>query len=396
MSESIYDAPLDVAMDIAHNVAPPKQIIELPISSASGYVLATDILAKTAIPPFAASRVDGYAINGNGPWNLIGKNLAGQVTGIELGLGQCCYVATGAPIPQNTFAMLKQEDCDVNDSLVSLKPKMSEAKSGENIRPAGFESAENEVVIKASTKLTPALLGLVSACGYDSVMVYEKPTVDVFIFGDELIFQGAPTGGQVRDSIGPQIKAWLEYLGAQLNEMKFIPDELSAHVEAIKNSTADLVLTTGGTASGPADHLHKAITQSGGEILIDAVNVRPGYHQLLAQLPNRFLIGLPGNPQSAVIGLLTLVWPFITGSTNQTKRVWETRRLATSVTASSNEHKFVLARQLTGPQNIGLVEPVAHTDSSMLRGFVDADGYAVITPGGQDINSPVWWISLPK
>lgn len=396
MSETIFDAPLDVAMDIAYNVAPPQEIIELPISDVAGHVLALDIVAKSALPPFAASRVDGYAISGTGSWRLIGENLAGQATELELTSGQCCYVATGAPVPKNTLAVIKQEDCVLVDSVVALKPDMGEIAAGDNIRAAGFESLENEVVIKASTKLIPALLGLVSACGYDLISVYRKPTVDVFIFGDELIRQGFASAGKVRDSIGPQVSAWLEFFGGQLNEIQYIPDRLEQHVRAIKNSTADLVITTGGTASGPADHLHKAIEQCAGEILIDAVNVRPGYHQLLAQLPNKFLIGLPGNPQSAVIGLFTLVWPFITGSTNQTKRVWELRRLATSVSAPVNEHKFVLARQLTGLQNIGLVEPVAHLDSSMLRGFVDADGYAVITPGGQEMNSPVLWISLPK
>lgn len=291
--------------------------------------------------------------------------------------------------------MLKQEDCIATKTEVATKKINDEIVTGQNIRPAGFEAKHNEVVIKSGTKLTPALVGLIAACGYDEVQVYQKPKIDVLIFGDELITKGPSRDGKVRDSIGPQISSWISWLGGQLNEIKFVPDQLAAHVTAIKNSTADLIVTTGGTASGPADHLHTAISQCGGEILIDAVKVRPGYHQLLAQLPNKFLIGLPGNPQSAVIGLLTLVQPFVFGSTNRVKKVFEMRTLATGISAIADEYRLTLARQVTGSTNVGLIEPVDYLDSSMLRGFIDADGYAIIPPGGAKSGDLVQWIKLP-
>ena len=396
MSETIFEAPLDVAMEIAHNVAPPKEIVQRPTDACIGQVLATDVIAQSDLPPFAASRVDGYAICGQAPWELVGTNLAGDTTEIELTAGQCIYVATGAQIPLQTSAVIKQEDCNVDAMWVQLKNGNQSITTGENIRPAGFEAKQNEIVIKTSTKLTPALLGLAAACGYETLSVYQKPKVDVLIFGDELISYGSAGSGKVRDAIGPQMSAWLDLLGGELNQINFVPDNLTDHVKAIAESSADLIITTGGTASGPADHLHSAITECSGVILIDAVKVRPGYHQLLAQLPNKFLIGLPGNPQSAVIGLLTLVRPFINGSTNQVPQLLSHRILATKCAAPIDEHRFVLARELRGLSHVGQIETVEFLDSSMLRGFVDADGYAIIEPGGLPENSVVPWLPLPK
>lgn len=395
MSETIFEAQLEVAMQLAHNVAPPTKLISLPIGQANGYVLANEITAATDLPPFNASKVDGYAVNGNAPWKLVGENLAGSVPNESLKAGTCIYVATGAALPDGAIAVIKQEDCVISGGEVKTKNESFEASASDNVRPQGYEAKAGELLINSGTSLTPALLGLIAACGLTEVTVYQKPTVEVLILGDELIHTGNSGTGKVRDSIGPQISGWLNQFGAQLLSIKYVADTLDDHISAINNSDADLVITTGGTAAGPADHLHNAISQCGGSVLVDAVLVRPGYHQLIAELPNKFLIGLPGNPQSAVIGLITLVSNFIAGATNKSRTTFGTRIMATDVTASANEHRFVLSREIKSLTKVGHIEPVEHLDSSMLRGFVDAEGYAVIEPGGATSGSIVSWIPLP-
>ena len=394
MAETIFEANLDVAMQIAHNVAPPTKIVKVSVSQSPGYVLAEDILALTDLPPFSASRVDGYAVNGVGPWKISGTNLAGQNLELTLGLNEAVYVATGAPIPKQTTSVLKQEDCAVQGNLVTLNHGQVEVNS--NIRPLGVEAKAKEIVVPAGAKVTAPIAGLIAAAGFDDVSVYEKPIVDVLIFGDELVHTGQAGNGKVRDSISPQLASWISHFGGQLGQISFVEDQLASHVQAIKDSTADLIITTGGTASGPVDHLHEAIEICDGALLVDAVLVRPGYHQLIAQLPNKFLIGLPGNPQSAVIGLNILVANFIAGATTQKIRELKTKILNSDVSAPKNEHRFVLARELSSTQLSGVVEPVEYLDSSMLRGFVEADGFAVIEPGGNDANSQVFWIPLPS
>ncbi|MEN9741174.1 MAG: hypothetical protein RIR66_130 [Actinomycetota bacterium] len=395
MSETIFEAQLEVAMQLAHNVAPPTKLISLPIGQANGYVLADEITSATDLPPFNASKVDGYAINGHWPWKLVGENLAGSVSQVSLEAGTCVYVATGAVIPSGAIAVIKQEDCVVSESEVRTKKDSFEVGAGDNIRSQGYEAKSGELLINSGTALTPALLGLIAACGLTEVTVYQKPTVEVLILGDELIHTGNSGNGKVRDSIGPQISGWLNHFGAHLLAIKYVADTLDEHISAINSSNADLVITTGGTAAGPADHLHNAISQCGGSVLVDAVLVRPGYHQLIAELPNKFLIGLPGNPQSAVIGLITLVSNFIAGATNKSRVNFGTRIMATEVSAPVNEHRFVLSREIKSLTKVGHIEPVEHLDSSMLRGFVDAEGYAVIEPGGATSGSIVSWIPLP-
>lgn len=394
MLETIFEAELMVAMQLAHNVARKTNPIEISINQAAGFVLAEDILAQSDLPPFAASRVDGYAVSGPPPWKKIGSNLAGSTADKELSAGEAMYVATGAEIPVNTQAIIKQEDCDVEVDLIRPKAEIDEAqfKTSSNVRPRGYEAKANETLLTKGTKLSPALLGLVAAGGYTTVLVQQKPSVDVLIFGDELVTAGASGKGKVRDSIGPQVKAWLDIFGGELKEVKYVADNLVDHISAISNSSADLIITTGGTASGPADHLHRAILECSGNLLVDAVLVRPGYHQLIAQLPDKALIGLPGNPQSAVIGLLTLARPYLAGATGQSFPTFGKQTLATDISAPKRESRFVLCQFDEEKQNITAVDFV---DSSMLRGFSLASGYAVIKPGGQTAGEQVNWLPLP-
>lgn len=395
MSETVFEAQLDVATALSHNVAPPTKLLTLPVSQCGGFVLAQEVNALTDLPPFAASKVDGWAVSGAGPWKIQGSNLAGSVSESELTDQQCIHIATGAALPLGTTGVLKDEDSEVIEDLVTAK-----SSAGlKNIRPRGVEALSGDVLIEAGVKLTAPLLGLAAASGYDELTIYQKPTVEVLIFGDELIHSGLPgesnnANGKVRDSIGPQIENWLADFGAQLVGIKYVADNLPDHIDAITGSTADLIITTGGTANGPVDYLHSAIKECQGTLLIDAVLVRPGYHQLLAQLPDRFLIGLPGNPQSAVVGLFTLVEPFLKGATVQNIGMPKFRTLAVDVAAPEKEFRFLLAREISG--TVGQIEPVNHLDSSMLRGFVDSDGFAVIEPGGQLAGSQVRWHQFIK
>ena len=125
------------------------------------------------------------------------------------------------------------------------------------------------MLIPKGTKLTPAIIGVAAAGGNDQVTVIKKLVVDVLIFGDELLTDGPSRDGKVRDSLGPQLPLWIDHIGAELNEVRHVADTLPDHFAAISNSQADLIITTGGTAAGPVDHLHNAIVDAGGEFIIN-------------------------------------------------------------------------------------------------------------------------------
>ena len=135
-----------------------------------------------------------------------------------------------------------------------------------HVRPAGEECSAGELLAPAGTVLNPALIGLAAASGHDELVVVPAPRVALVLFGDELATVGIPAPGLVRDSLGPQVPAWVARMGADVVLIERCEDTLAAHVEAIRRAAAaaDVVLTTGGTAAGPVDHLHAAIGIGGG------------------------------------------------------------------------------------------------------------------------------------
>jgi len=385
------------ARQLAHQAATLASTISLPIRQAGGFVLATDAVALGDMPPFAASRIDGWAVSGPGPWTRIGDALAGHEFVSVLNPGECVHIATGAVMPEGATAALKDEESSVTDLTVSAVAGAADLLDASgalphfhDVRPSGYEAKANDVLIPKGTKLTPAIIGVAAAGGNDQVTVFKKLVVDVLIFGDELLTDGPSRDGKVRDSLGPQLPMWITHIGAELNEVKHVADTLKDHSAAISKSKADLIITTGGTAAGPVDHLHNAIVDAGGEFIIDAVLVRPGYHQLMARIGNQLLIGLPGNPQSAVIGLLSLATSLIAGSTGAKLPQLQERVFNAGLKGPAREVRLVLCSE-----SGNTVTPLEHLDSSMLRGFVKADGYAVLPPGGAESGQIVQWLDLP-
>lgn len=385
------------ARKLAHQAGNMTSTISLKLEQAGGFVLATDIVALGDMPPFAASRIDGWAVSGPGPWTRVGDALAGHEFVSQLNPGECVHIATGAVMPEGATAALKDEESSVAEQTVSAVAGAAGILDSEgalpffhDVRPSGYEAKSGDVLIPKGTKLTPAIIGVAAAGGHDEVTVFKKLVVDVLIFGDELLTDGPSREGKVRDSLGPQLPLWISHIGAELNEVRHIADTLPDHFAAITNSKADLIITTGGTAAGPVDHLHNAIVDAGGEFIIDAVLVRPGYHQLMARIGKQFLIGLPGNPQSAVIGLLSLATSLIAGSNGNALPQLQERVLVTGLKGPAREVRLVLCSESGNS-----VTPLEHLDSSMLRGFVKADGYAVLPAGGAESGQIVQWLDLP-
>ena len=392
-----FEVSWQQARELAHNAATISEVIQVPLPQAGGMVLAQDVHALGDMPPFAASRIDGWAVSGPGPWQRVGDALAGHEFVTKLNSGECVHTATGAVMPEGATAALKDEESRLEDAYVyaiegaaGLLDQEGSLPYFHDVRPSGYEAKLGEVLIPSGTKLTPAIIGVAAGAGHDVLPVFKKIVVDVLIFGDELLLSGPSRDGKVRDSLGQQLPLWIDELGAQLNAVTHVADTLADHVSAISNSSADLIITTGGTASGPVDHLHNAIVDVGGEFLIDAVLVRPGYHQLMARIGKQILIGLPGNPQSAVIGLLTLAVPLISGANANPLAKLELRTIASDMNGPHREARLVLCTQ-----EAGVIKPIEYLDSSMLRGFVSATGYAVLPPGGAKSGEQIQWITLP-
>jgi molybdopterin molybdotransferase len=371
----------DDARATVHGSVAPLPTVQVPLAEADGTVLASPLATLTDIPAFDTSSVDGYAVRGSGPWRLAGKVLAGAVPD-AVEHGTAVVLATGAMVPPGTDHVLRVEN--TSESTVDGTTLVhGEPPERRDWRDAGEEAARGEELFGAGTVLTPAVIGLAASCGYDTLTVHRRPRAEVLVFGDELLTVGPPRGGRIRDSLGPALPAWLRRLGADVvgpTAIEPVQDTLDAHIAALRTAAdrADVVVTTGGTMHGPVDHLHPALAALGAEYVVDTVKVRPGFPMLAARLPDGTQVaGLPGNPQSATVALVTLVMPLLAGLRGlpmpRTTRV----RLGADIPGRGDFTHLAIVR-LGGD---GLAYPLAHVGSAMLRGVAAADGFAVVRPG---------------
>lgn len=392
------DAPLvearwDAARAALAEAVQPLPAIRLPLADCDGLVLAEDLLARTALPAFDTSAMDGWAVAGPGPWTIVGASLAGRPTPAPLRPGQAVVIATGAVVPAGATAVIRSEDGTVSEDRHTLEASPTPGPS--HIRPAGEECADGELLASHGTLVTPALIGLAAAAGQDTLSVVSRPRAALVLFGDELATSGIPAPGLVRDSLGPQVPAWLARMGVGVVHLERCADTLDEHVEAIHRAcaAADVVLTTGGTAAGPVDHLHTAIAHNEGRILVDTVAVRPGHPMLAARVgpESTWLLGLPGNPQSAIVTLMSLGVPILSGLAGRPPLP----ELADAVAAEDIPAPPHEDRLVVGTLSTGVFTPSSHLGSGMLRGLAAATGFGVLPPGGVRSGDPVRWLPLP-
>ncbi|GAA0428066.1 molybdopterin molybdenumtransferase MoeA [Actinoplanes capillaceus] len=357
---------------------------EIALGEADGRTLAEPLRALTDLPAFPTSSIDGWAVRGPAPWRPVGRVLAGGTPPPLTADGDCVEIATGAMVPEGATALVRIEDSATGpDGRVTGEPR-----AVPDWRLPGEEAHRGEELLPAGTAVDPAVIGVAATCGYETLQVRPVPRAALLVFGDELLTAGPPGNGRVRDSLGPQVPSWLRRYGATMGTVTGpVKDTLDAHLDAIRSAldTADLVCTTGGTMHGPVDHLHPALAELGAEYIVNTVAVRPGFPMLLARVPGpdgrpRFLAGLPGNPQSAIIALVTLVAPLLAGLRGRDLPPLPQVIAGTRIAGRGDfTHLALAALDATGRT----ATPVGHVGSAMLRGLANSHGFAVVRPGTQ-------------
>lgn len=372
----------------------PKELVSL--ADSVGRVSAQDALALFDLPLYETSAMDGWVVRGEEPWNIIGDITAGVVWNNGISDGQSIRIATGAVIPAGGEAVLRWEDALVEENLVRSR-YAKEIILGQDIRPAGLECKKGEVLVKAGTRLTPVQVGLLAAAGFDEIYVSKKPRVAILLLGDELVLHGIPSDGLVRDSLGIQIPALIEQLGAEVVMQEYLEDELQILIKVLSAAVGeyDLIISTGGTADGPKDHIHNAISELAGKLIVDRIKVRPGHPQLLASIKSPTgedipLLGLPGNPQSAVAALMTLGMPVIYSLLGATLPELESFESNQELLTQEGFNRLV-----AGTLNSGKFHSARYLGSAMLRGLANSTGFAVLDEGETKIGELVRWLPLP-
>ncbi|MFL6179671.1 MAG: molybdopterin molybdotransferase MoeA [Actinomycetes bacterium] len=368
------------AVDAGTAQSSRRGAVNLSLDKARDLVLAEDVRSHIDLPSFDTAAMDGWAVAGTGPWRLVGEAHAGDAR-VSLQSGEAIRISTGAVVPTGS-AVLRSERGIEHDANVTLVPGAEVPSVGSDVRFAGEEVRAGEVVLSAGVALTPPAIGLAAAAGFDDLKVVSRPNVGVFILGDELVDQGVPRGGEVRDALSPQLPGWIEAMHGSICSSVRVEDSLAATLDAIEDSEPDVIVTTGGTARGSADHVRAAVQELAGTWLVDGVAVRPGHPMKLGILPAGTLwLALPGNPLAAVSALVTLGEPLLAALSGRITAWVEPeqhvrRPLAGSVECSPGAHRLIPAQIVEG-----LVHPALRRGPAMLSGLASADVFAVVPPG---------------
>ncbi|MEJ1178809.1 MULTISPECIES: molybdopterin molybdotransferase MoeA [unclassified Pseudarthrobacter] len=392
--EEARQAAFDCAVPI-----PPGRV---PLQQALGRTLAEDITALQEMPHYASSAMDGWAVNGSGPWILAE---AGQ----RLAPHQASPIVTGGLIPAGAKAVLRSESAVLgtdDDGLPVLMvgggARPGEPKNGQHIRKAGEEAAVGDVLVKAGVTLNPAHLAVAALSGHDDLLVQGKPVVKLLLTGSEVVTHGLPAPGQVRDTFGPQLAAVVEMLRGIPAGQEKIGDSYEDWLTALEDVAepggevpavvpADVVITTGGTGRSGTDHLRQAVAELGGRLVIDGIAMRPGHPAVLAELPDgRFVLGLPGNPLAAMMALSTVGAPLLAALGHGSMPEIQEVPSGTTIEPDPGRTRLIPFRLL-----YGMASPAQHTGPGMMRGLASAHGVMVVPPHGVQLGEAVPAFALP-
>lgn len=298
----------------------PKGMEKVSITESLGRILAEDVRARRSNPPLDNSAMDGYAVIAGDiqsatpespvQLELVDEVAAGAVGKITLKPKQAIRIMTGAPIPPGADAVLMQEDTDKNGSAILAKDK---ATVGENIRRAGEDVKEGEVVIPKGRVITPALVGMMAVCGRSSVLVGQRPTVAILSTGDELCeLDQVPEGSQIFNSNGYMLAAQVQSAGGIPRYMGVARDDEKDLLEKFKWALeSDIVLSSGGVSVGDYDLVKASLEKMGNEMLFWKVAMKPGKPLAFGKIGERPVFGLPGNPVSSFVSFEQFVRPSI-------------------------------------------------------------------------------------
>ncbi|MEG6617580.1 gephyrin-like molybdotransferase Glp [Peptococcaceae bacterium 1198_IL3148] len=320
-SHMLKEIPLEDALAILLSYSKPIGFEEIDIMDSMGRVLYEDIIAGFPLPPFDRSPLDGYAVIAEDTTNASKENpvilrvsqhvFAGDFPARPLVPGEVAAVATGAPLPSGTNAVIKMEDAkSVEDKVLIFSP----LKPGDNFINKGEDVFEGEKVLSQGIAITPAVIGVLASLGRKSVKVFKKPRVAVLTIGDELVGIGEPIQpGKIYNSNVYAVSAQIVEAGGLAVPYKNTVDDMN-HIAYLLNyclKENDIVLTTGGVSVGKRDYVKEAIKLSGANTLFWKVKIKPGTPIVCGENKGRLIIGLSGNPAAAMITFYMLIRPML-------------------------------------------------------------------------------------
>ena len=381
---------LSVAEALARVVAPAKPLdTEMAaLRESRGRTLATDLSALRTQPPTDVSAMDGYAVRFDdlsSPLELVGESAAGRRYPHAMKPGETVRIFTGAPVPDGADTVLIQEMAEADETHVRA---LEHPAKGRNIRRAGLDFAEGEVLLAAGTRLGAAEIALAAAMNHPSLPVVRRPRVAIIANGDELVAPGGTIGpDQIVASNSFAIAAFVEAAGGVALDLGIVADTveaLEAALLAARDAKADVIVTLGGASVGDHDLVKPALARQGMELSFWRIAMRPGKPLIHGRLGATAILGLPGNPVSSIVcGVLFLV-PLVralSGDRDAGADRSEPAVLGADLPANDKRQDYLRAALAMRADGAFLATPNPIQDSSMLRVLANAECLLIRAPG---------------
>ena len=366
---------VEQALALVFALVTPLPTETVPLARANGRMMPGPATANRDQPPFPASAMDGYAVNGaaasGATFSVIGQAGAGHAFGAPIAPGQALRIFTGAPVPEGATSVVIQEDVDANGPHITLRQNLD---AGSNIRPAGQD-------FRAGDSLPPRLLrpndiALLAAMNIAEVAVTRRPVVAIVATGDELVMPGeAPRPDQIIASNSFALKAMVEDAGG-IGRMLPIARDTEGALRTVLGMAldADLIVTIGGASVGDHDLVGKVAGEMGLERAFYKIAMRPGKPLMAGRLQGVPMLGLPGNPVSAIVCghlfLLPMLRAMLGMGANPPQS--QTANLATDIPANGPRTHYMRARL-----SDGLITPFERQDSALLTILTQANALLI-------------------
>ncbi|WP_123792354.1 gephyrin-like molybdotransferase Glp [Pacificibacter maritimus] len=351
----------------------------IPLRAGLNRVLAKYAIASRNQPPFSASIMDGYAVKDSeshigATFTVIGEAAAGHRFDATLNAGQAVRIFTGAPLPSGASRVLMQENVTRKGDQIT----QTAVSRTTNIREIGADFKAGDL-LKAPRRLTPRDLALLAAMNIDTITVTRKPVVALIATGDELVMPGeTPDDAQIIASNGFGLAAMVEAAGATPRMLPIARDTESAlkHVLGLA-SDADMIVTIGGASVGDHDIVGQVATKMGLLRAFYKVAMRPGKPLMAGRLGDAMMLGLPGNPVSALVTAHLFMLPALNKmlGLGETPVALHPARLTQDLPANGPRAHYMRAQI-----DMGQVTPFDSQDSALLRILSDANALIVRPP----------------
>ena len=386
---------LEEALNLVVRYAPVLNEEYVPLAESVGRRLTSDIRSAFPQPPFARSPLDGYAVvaadvasaTPDTPVKLqvVDKLWAGMPARVGVKRGQAVRLMTGCMIPSGADAVIRQEDTDLGVEIVQIFRPVA---SGKNICYRGEEYGTDALLLRRENRVDAASVAVAAGAGFTQLRVRRRARAVILTTGDEVRQPGTVLpAGKIYDSNTAYLSARLHQLGVETVAALTQEDDLTALSAALRRyaGEVDLILTTGGVSVGEKDLLEQAVKAAGAEVIFHGIDIKPGMPTLFAVLGNARLLGLSGNPFSAVVPFELLLRPMLAEMTGDPEPLL---RADTAIAAQGFDKASPSRRFLRAFCKQGRVYPPAAQSNGQMRSMIGCNclidvpaGSGAIRPG---------------